>query len=52
MTDQPLVVELSTRLHLQDKPQLDMGMVLLEKGSARSVVVNDGSKAFSLHVPG
>ena len=52
MTDQPLVVELSTRLHLQDKPQLDMGMVLLEKGWARSVVVNEGSKAFSLHVPG
>ena len=52
ITDQPLVVELSTRLHLQDKPHLDMGTVLLEKGWARSVVVNEGSKAFSLYVPG
>ena len=50
--NQPLVVELSTRLQLQDKPHLNMSMVLKEKGWAKMVEVKEGNKAFSVHIPG
>ena len=50
--NQPLVVELSTRLQLQDKPHLNMAMLLKEKGWAKMVEVNEDNKVFSVHIPG
>ena len=50
--NQPLVVELSTRLQLQDKSHLNMAMVLKEKGWAKMVEVKEGNTPFSVHIPG
>ena len=44
------MVELSTRLQLQDKPHLNMAIMLKEKGWARKVEVKEGNEAFSVHV--